>query len=168
MAFENAPASWLNGVTVGTLDIDSGVVTNEHLAGSIENSKLVNAYVEVPILSYNAAAVTAVGTHLGKVQLTGATKITEICFACSMNGTASSTTLDIHGGPNVASAATLFGGGEKLTMKKGSTLKVAFPSGTKGTIADNGVIWLDIDSVASGLKTNWNVTVWGRIAMRTL
>lgn len=168
MAFANAPASWMNGVTVGAADIEDGAVGDDALAGSIPNTKLANAYIEVPILQYNAAAVTAAGTHIGKVQLTAATKITEICFACSMNGTASSSVIDLNAGPNVASAVTLFGAGTKLIVKTGSTLKVAAPSGTLGSIADNGVVWVDIDSVASGLKTNWNLTVWGRVALRTL
>lgn len=177
MAFSTAPAAWLAGVTVGTNDIDAGVVTNAHLAGSItaaklagsiSNSLLTNAYVEVPILTYDAASVTAAGTHVAKVQLTAATKITEICFACSMNGTASSTAIDLNGGVNVASGVTLFGAGTKLIIKDGSTLKTASPSGALGTIADNGVVWIDVDSVASGLKSNWKLTVWGRVALRAL
>lgn len=185
MAFANAPAAWLNGVTVAAADIDAstitgakiatgtvsnanlaGSITAAKLAGSIGNDKLTNAYVEMPIISWQGTA--AAGTHLGKVQLTAATKITEICFACSMNGTASSSSIDLNGGPNVASGVTLFGAGTKLIIKDGSTLKVAAPSGTLGTIADNGVVWFDIDTVASGTKSNWNITVMGRVALRAL
>jgi hypothetical protein len=166
MAFKNAPQAWMNGVTVATADIEDSAVTVGKLAGSITNSKLTNAYIEKPIICWQGTA--AAGTHLGKVQLTEAVKITEICFACSMNGTAGSTAIDLNGGPNVASAVTLFGAGAKLIIKDGSTLKVSAPSGTLGSIADNGVVWFDIDSIASGTKSNWNITVSGRVPLRTL
>ena len=166
MAFKNAVKAYLNGVTVATADIEDSAVTVGKLAGAITNAKLVNAYIEKPIICWQGTA--AAGTHLGKVQLTEGIKITEICIGCSMNGTASSSAIDLNGGPNVASGVTLFGAGAKLIIKSGSTLKVAYPSGTLGTIVDNGVVWFDIDSIASGTKSNWNITVSGRVPLRTL
>ena len=170
MAFKNAPKSWMNGVTVGAGDIDTGVVSNDHLAGSITsaklagsiaNNKLANPYAVFPLIQHYVAAGT-LGTHLNSLQTVGAITITEICFSASSNGTSGATTIDLHAGPNAASAVTVFGSGSKLTILKGSTLKVAAPSGALGSVADNGYVRLDIDADTSAVAGHVTITVWAK------
>lgn len=165
MAFRHAVAAWLNGVTVATADIEDSAVTVGKLAGSITNTKLVNSEYVVPLLQYNVAT-PATGSTFASVQLYEAAEIVEVCYSAKTNGTSGTTIVDVHAGPNVASAVSIFATA-RLSIGNGSTLKTAAPSGTKGSVADNGYIRIDIDQIASGAKANGCVTVWGKRSLTT-
>ncbi len=166
MGFQHAPVAWMNGVTVGTADIEDLAVTVGKLAGSITNAKLTNSEYVVPLLQYQVATPAA-GSTFASVQLYEAAEIVEVCYSCKENGTGSgSTIIDVHAGANAASAVSIFASA-RLNCKVVSTLKTAAPSGTKGVVPDNGYIRIDIDAVASGTKSNGCVTVWGKRSLTT-
>jgi hypothetical protein len=164
MALKTAVGAHLNGLKVAAADIEDLAVTVGKLAGSITNAKLVNSEYVYPV-TWTQATPAAISGCL-KYQVFGAAEIVEVCFGAVANGTSGATVIDVHAGPNVASAVSIFATA-KLNVGKASTLKTAAPSGTKGVIADNGVIMFYVDSVASGAKSNWTVTAHVKQSLTT-
>jgi len=107
-------------------------------------------------------ATVAAQTGLGMFQAYGACTLLEVGMGMTAAGTAASTIIDVHRGATRATSSTVFGAGTKLVLKGGTASnllsKVATPSGTLGTIADNAVLFVDVDAVASGTKSG--LSVW--------
>jgi hypothetical protein len=129
MALANSSKAFLNGVTVGAGDHDSGAsvfVLNQYLA------------------------TVAATTGLIQFQTYGRCRILEVGASLVANGTAGSTVLDLHTGSTKAGAATVLATA-KLKIKAATTIGVATP--TTLEVADNGFLRVDIDGVASGTKS---------------
>jgi len=135
-----------------------GTVTNGQLGGSITSDKLSKPY-SLFVIGPVTQLAPAVATGLAAFQGYGAFTILEAGCHLTANGTAASTIIDVHAGPNRASSVTVFDS-TKLKLNAASDLitKVAAPSGTLGAITDDYSVWVDIDAVASGTKSN--LSVW--------
>ena len=128
-------------------------------AGAITNAKLTNPNSIIVLRAYQATPVAA--SNVIGFQTYGACIIKEIGVSMTANGTASSTSIDVLRGANASLMTTVFGSAAKLIMKKASFIKVAAPSGVGllAAVPDNGFIRLNVNTVASGTKSDLNAWI---------
>ena len=186
MAFKNAPKAWLNGVTVGNVDIDDNSITSAKISAgtivaadiasnAITSAKISAATIVSTDLADNAVtlgktsslkglymvrgyqAAGAAASHLIRFQTYGACTIMELGLSQKLSGgSGTSTVLEVCRGAG-ATASTVVLAAQK--MKKGSTLKVFNPVSTSGVVADNGTVVVNITGVTSTC-TGLNAWLW--------
>jgi hypothetical protein len=150
MAFKSAPAAWMDGVTVATADITDNAVTLG------KTSSLKSIY---QLRGYQAAGAAA--SHLIKYQTYGAQQLLEVGVSVKAGaGTGTSVVIDVLKGAGAAASTAV----ATLSMKAGSTVKVAAVGATSGVIADNGTVVVNVKGVTSTC-TALNVWLWGKQAV---
>lgn len=150
MSGKNSMRSWLSDPNSEIIDSNS-ITTAKILDANVTPAK-ISAGGAIFVLNGSRAAF-AVESQVIAYQAYGPCKVLEVGISCESNGSASSTSIDVHAGATKATAASILTGG-KLTMKAGSTIKVVKPA--TSSVADNGFVKLDVVTLASGTKSNFN------------
>jgi hypothetical protein len=150
MAFKTAPAPWMDGVTVATADITNNAVTLG------KTSSLKGLY---QLHGYQAAGAAA--SHLIRYQAYGAAQLLEVGVSLkSAAGTGTSVVLNVLKGAGATASTAV----ATLSVKAGSTLKVAAIGATSGVIADNGTVVVNVKGVTSTC-TGLNAWLWAKQAL---
>lgn len=158
MAFKNATKGYLNGVTVGAGDVDTGVISNAHLAGSITSDKLSKPYAIAYINLEQATPAAETGLFFATLSQAGSIMYAQAGYKTAPSS--GTTTVDVHVGGTYGSHHSIFGSGSKLAPGLTSLKStIAQPSGTLGNFSAGGYLRIDVDAVGSGTKADLYVTL---------